>query len=216
MMSSPGSRVSWGLLLAFALGATLPACQSKNRTAPRGGGVRATDGVVSDGSLGSNGGGSGSTSEVSLTNEDLAPVDAYIKKRVWYAGDDVDVTASNEYFWQYISFIAAKGVTDRHDTDDANGLVVTVTYLGAKELISEATAPRILIGTGITVSARRRLVVRFVKTRDVTVPVKLRIAVNGDASMGRANEVLRRKEQQIVVGCALRRTADGRYEYQEQ
>ena len=107
-------------------------------------------------------------------------------------------------------------MTDRHDQEDENGLVVTVTYLGAKELISEATAPRILIGTGITVSARRRLTVHFVKTRNVDVPVRLRIAVNGEASMGRGADVLRRKEPQIVVGCALRRIPGGRYEYQEQ
>ena len=99
---------------------------------------------------------------------------------------------------------------------DSDGTVVTVTYVGAPELINEETAPRVLIGTGITVSARHRLTVRFVKTRDPSVPVRLRIAATGNAAMGQGANKLRRNERQIVAGCALVRGASGRYEYQEQ
>lgn len=222
MTIAPSRHGSLALLLVLA--AALPACQSQNRTAARGGGVRATDGAVTPGvrptadDAGANAGGSrsGSGSEVSLTAEDLAPVDAYLKRRVWYVGDDVDVTASQEYFWQYVSFVSAKGVTDRHDAEDASGLTVTVTYLGPKESISQETAPRILIGTGITVSARHRLIVHFKKTQSADVPVKLQILVSGVASMGRGSDIVKSKEQQIIVGCALSRRPDGRYAYLEQ
>jgi len=211
--STLSTRLAVVALALFGVG-----CKGTDRTSPRAGGVRATDGPATmpsrDG--GSRGAPPVGGGEVALTNEDLAPVDAYVRKRVWYVGDEVDVVASREYFWQYVSFVAAKGVSDRHDAEDENGLVVTVTYLGPPALLDESTAPRILIGTGITVSARKRLVVRFVRTRDADVPVRLRIAATGEASMGQGAQVLRRKEPQIVVGCLLRRVPGGRYEYREQ
>jgi hypothetical protein len=158
----------------------------------------------------------GDAGSVSLSDADLAPVDTYVKTRVWYVGDSIEIVASREYFWQNISFVAAKGVVQREDAETPDGLVVTVTYVGAKALLSETTAPRVLIGTGITASARERLVVRFVKTRDLSVPVRLRISATGNASMGRGAEKLRRGETQIVAGCALVRGPDGRWQYREQ
>lgn len=203
------------VVCAVAAG-SLGGCKSDPR---RGGGkdaVKPTDGPTTRPEDGGAGAGAATSPEVNLTNEDLAPVDAYIKRRVWYVGDDIEVVASREYFAQYISFVSAKGVVDRQDQETPDGTVVTVTYIGARAAINEETAPRALIGIGITVSARHRLTVRFAKTRDPNVPVRLRIAATGNASMGQGTNKLRRGEPQIVAGCALVRGASGRYEYQEQ
>jgi hypothetical protein len=204
------------VVLGLAGAGGLPGCKSDPRRGGSTGGVKATDGVATRPDAGEPTVAPATSPDVKLTNEDLAPVDAYVKRRVWYVGDDIEVFASREYFWQYVSFIAAKGVAQREDHETPDGLVVTVTYVGGRELISEETAPRILIGTGVTLSARHRVTVRFVKTRDPNVPVRLRIAATGNASMGRGAEKLRRGESQIVAGCALVRGPSGRYEYQEQ
>jgi len=204
------------ILIVAAMAGTSAGCQSDPRRGGAKDGVKPTDGPTSRPDTAGTDVAPATSPEVNLTNEDLAPVDAYVKRRVWYVGDDVDVVASREYFAQYVSFVSAKGVVDRQDVETPDGTVVTVTYIGAREAINEETAPRALIGTGITVSARHRLTVRFVKTRDPNVPVRLRVAAMGNASMGQGSNKLRRGEGQIVAGCALARNAAGRYEYQEQ
>jgi hypothetical protein len=205
-----------GIALLLAVAGIVPACQSDPRRGGAKDAVKPTDGPTTRPGADEPAAAPAAGPEVKLTNEDLAPVDAYVKRRVWYVGDDIEVVASREYFWQYVSFVAAKGVTQREDQESPDGTVVSVTYVGAKGSLNEETAPRALIGTGITVSARHRLTVRFMKTRDPGVPVRLRIAAMGNASMGQGANKLRRGENQIVAGCALVRAASGRYEYQEQ
>jgi len=152
---------------------------------------------------------------VSLSDKDLAPIDGYIKRRSWILGDVVEVVASKEYFAQYISIVARIGLAKRVDSEDENGMTSVVTYLGTPEQLDVATAPRLLIGTGITVSARQRLVLRFARTRNPDVPVRLRITAQGRARQGVGDQTLRREES-IVIGAGLRRLPGGAWQYEEQ
>lgn len=155
------------------------------------------------------------TGEVSLTDKDLAPIDGYIKKRSWILADVVEVVASKEYFVQYISIAARIGLVKRVDSEDANGMTSVITFLGSPEDLDVATAPRLLIGTGITVSARQKLVLRFARTRNPDVPVRLRITAQGKARQGVGDQTLRREES-IVMGVGLRRLPGGGWQYEEQ
>ena len=70
-------------------------------------------------------------------------------------------------------------------------------------MASVGTNPRVMIGLGLTVTARRSLVVRLVKTRDATRPVHLRVVARGKASRGRKEEVLQRAPE-ILLGGEIR------------
>jgi hypothetical protein len=61
-----------------------------------------------------------------------------------------------------------------------------------------------MIGTGLTVSARRTLRVRLVKTTDPDHPVRLRVTARGEAARGSRDKVLERAPQ-LVLGGDLRR-----------
>ena len=134
--------VLW-LVLAGALPA-LVACQSGSR---RG---RAA-GAPGDANGADPGAGEGTAAgEVNLTPADLAPIDAYIKRPQWILGDDVDVVASKEYFVQVLSISTRIGLSKREDFQDRTRRGSVITFLGRPEQVSEQTAPRVLIGTGLT------------------------------------------------------------------
>jgi hypothetical protein len=66
------------------------------------------------------------------------------------------------------------------------------------------TAPRVMIGTGITVTARRQIRVRFAKTTDPDVPVRLTITARGKASTG-AGDTVQGRADEMTIGGTLRR-----------
>jgi hypothetical protein len=142
-----------------------------------------------------------------LSDRDLAPLDSFIHARnaQWIIGDVVNVTASREYFAQNLTINATLGTVRRRDTTSAQATVVELDYLGAEGTASITTSPRILIGTGLTIMARKRLVLRLVKTEDVNRPVSLRVVAQGEASRGRKKEVLQRGPM-LSLGGDIRRS----------
>ena len=189
-------------LLALLGALLLPACTSGARRGSRQG-TSKTDA--------SSGGGAGG-SEVVLTGQDLAPVDAWVKRRRWILGDDVTVTASREYFGPLVSMTERIGYVRREDTDVGGDVISTMTFVGPKEGIDIQTAPRLFIGTGLSVMARRRLTLRLTKTRDDSVPVRIQIQATGKASTGVADQVGQRAEA-LVMGARVYRAADGAYAF---
>src|SRR5262249_33646795 len=127
----------------------------------------------------------------------------------------VEVVVSKEYFIQNLSVAARIGFVKREDKEGADEATSILTFLGQPEQVDFDTAPRVMIGTGITVAARKRVVLRFVRTRDANLPVRLRIAANGNARLGTGPDV-RRREPTIVIGAQLRRGVDGAYRFEEQ
>jgi len=211
-MNHPVRPLVLWLALAGALAGgllTLVGCQNGSRRGRAAGAPAAAD--ASD-----PGSGEGAAAgEVNLTPADLAPIDAYIKRPQWILGDDVDVVASKEYFVQVLSIATRIGMCKREDFQDKDSAGSVITFLGRPEQVSEQTAPRLLIGTGLTITARHKLTVRFVPTRNVDLPVRLRVAANGKASLGSKANVLKR-EPSLVIGVQLRRVAGGGYQYEEQ
>ena len=205
------SLVASSLLLALAV---VPACSSGARRGSRAGaGQPAADRGPGD---------AGAQSarppvvpgEVSLTAEDMAPMDGWIRKRRWLIADDVEVTASREYFAGNLSVVERIGSVTRTDSE-ANGIGTSVlTYIGPPETIDQQTAPRVMLGTGLTVMARRRLTVHLVKTRDASVPVQVRVRATGKASAGSASQVMQR-EDALTIGARLYRGPNGTYLFEE-
>ena len=107
---------------------------------------------------------------VSISAQDLAPVDEYISARnaQWILGDDVEVVASKEYFAQNLTINASVGMHERTDTTTATETVIRLRFTGASP--SAMTNPRVLNGTGLTITARKTLTVRLYKTRDPNRP----------------------------------------------
>jgi hypothetical protein len=191
------------LLLALAASVLLPACQNRSLFSGAGGTEGGT--TTGGGARPARGG------EVSLTAKDLAPVDAYVAaggasgapNARWILGDEVVIEASREYFAQAVSITARTGAVHRNDETRPDETVTTLTYMMGKYQSGVENNPRVLIGTGITVSARKTLVVRLVRTTDPSVPVRLRITANGDASRGRKDKVEERAPT-LQMGGALR------------
>lgn len=194
------ARRRLAILVAFAAVATvLPACQSGAR---RGRGGAGGDPGAPESATG------GAAGEISISDAELAPMDAYIRRRFWVLGDDVEIVASKEYFIQNLSIAARIGAVKREDRDGADEAVSTITYLGQPDALDFANAPRVMVGTGITVTARRRIVVRFTRTTSADVPVRLRITATGKARMGVGDQVMRREEV-LSVGAQIRRGPAG-------
>jgi len=206
-MSHHGSR--WVILSAIALCALLPACQGGGRRA-RGTGAQGGDATGSEPRTSGGGGG-----VVALTDQDLAPMDAWIRRRFWVLGDDVEIVASKEYFIQNLSIAARIGAVQRRDEEGPEEARSVLTYVGPPETLDVTSAPRVLIGTGVTVTARRTLTIRFVRTTNPDLPVRVRIAANGKASLGSGDQVTRR-ESALVLGAQIRRGPDGVYRFEEQ
>jgi hypothetical protein len=150
---------------------------------------------------------------VSLTDADLVPVDSYVSRRRWVIGDEVEVIASREYFVQALMVASSVGRVRREEATDANGATITLSFVGEPHEVDVTTAPRVMIGTGLNVSARRRIVIRFLRTTDPAVPVRLQVTARGMASVG-AGETVERRAEEIVVGGVLRRTPEG-FRFQE-
>ena len=195
--SRTGLVVVLGLLVLGAVG-----CRGDARRGGRGGEAGADGGATAEGGVDAAGG------TISLTNEELAPMDGYIRRRFWVLGDDVEIVASKEYFIQNLSIAARIGAVKREDRDGADEAVSTITYLGQPDALDFANAPRVMVGTGITVTARRRIVVRFTRTTSADVPVRLRITATGKARMGVGDQVMRREEV-LSVGAQIRRGPAG-------
>jgi hypothetical protein len=160
------------------------------------------------GARGTRGGG-----EVQLTDADLAQVDRWLKpsNSQWILGDTVDVYASREYFSQVLTMNAKVGVVHRKDSKVDGDELVTMTYIGPPGSASVLSNPRVLVGTGLTITARKTLRVRMAKTRNSKVPVQLRVVARGKASRGRKEKVLERGAQ-LELGGALRRN-QGRWRW---
>ena len=149
---------------------------------------------------------------VTLTDQDLAPVDAYIGVRngQWILGDDVEVVASREYFGQNLTIARATGLVERRDSSVDGETTVTLTYVGDPGMASVGTNPRVMIGLGLTISARRTLVVRLARTRDANRPLYLRVVARGKASRGRKEKVEQRAPD-LQLGGEIRRDTAGRW-----
>ncbi|MFO0934047.1 MAG: hypothetical protein U1E39_15275 [Planctomycetota bacterium] len=209
-MTAPARRPSrTGLVVALGLLALVAAgCRGDARRGGRGAAAGADGGATADGGVDAAGG------TISLTNEELAPMDGYIRRRFWVLGDDVEIVASKEYFIQNLSISARIGFVKRDDKEGENEAVSKLTFLGKPGEVDFSNAPRVLVGTGISVLARRTLTIRFTRTTSPDLPVRIRIAANGDARMGMGNQVSRR-DPSIVLGAQLRRVG-GAYVFEEQ
>jgi len=203
VLSRARSRPAF-VALACAVLAGIVGCASGARRGGRDGGA-AADG-------GADAGGGGPT--ISLTDAELAPMDGYIRRRFWVLGDDVEIVASKEYFIQNLSISARIGIVKREDKEGANEATSVLTFLGRPGEVDFSNAPRVLVGTGISVLARRTLTIRFVRTTSPELPVRIRIAANGDARLGMGDQVSRR-DPSIVLGAQLRRVG-GVYVFEEQ
>lgn len=199
-----GSRPALVTLVALALLAGAVGCTSGARRGGRG------DADASGGAADAGGGGP----TISLSDADLAPMDGYIRRRFWVLGDDVEIVASKEYFIQNLSISARIGIVKREDKEGEDEATSVLTFLGRPGEVDFSNAPRVLVGTGISVLARRTLTIRFVRTTSPELPVRIRIAANGDARMGMGNQVSRR-DPSIVMGAQLRRVG-GAYVFEEQ
>jgi hypothetical protein len=221
-VKQPVSRGAFLLAATVAALALLPSCQGGAGRRGRGdsSGGAAQDGTGTQGSgtghqgnAGRQGGGSRG-GVVSLTDQDLAPMDAWIRRRFWILGDDVEIVASKEYFIQNLSIAARIGLVQRRDEEGPDEARSVLTYVGNPAALDVQTAPRVMIGTGVTITARRTLTIRFVRTTNPDLPVRVRIAANGSASLGTGDQVTRR-EPTIVVGAQIRRGPDGAYRFEE-
>lgn len=156
--------------------------------------------------FGEGGGPTGGGAQVELAGEDLAPVDALVhhSNAQWILGDEVEVIASREYFSPILTANAMPGHVRRDNETVGNEIQVRLTYVGVPGAASAMTNPRVLIGTGLTVSARHTILVRLVSTTDPSVPVRLRIVARGEASRGRG-EVVDQRAAELVLGGVMRR-----------
>ncbi len=175
------------LSVALALVVPLAGCQGRH--------VFTTDGSTAGQPSSVSGSTPSGNGRVFLSDRDLAPVDAFISARnaQWILGDEVEVTASREYFAQVLTVNATVGEVSRQDTTRADETTVDLVSLRPGGAVVVTSSPRILIGTGLTVTARKRLTLHLVKTRDQTAPVRLRVHAQGNASRGRHDDVLDRQ-----------------------
>jgi hypothetical protein len=147
----------------------------------------------------------GGGGQVALTARDLAEVDLFLSARnaQWILGDDVEVVASREYFAQNLTVNRSTGLVERADETRPDATVVRLRYVGDPGAASVVTNPRLLLGTGLTVSARRTLTLRLVRTTDAARPVHLLVRAVGDAAQGRKEQVERRAPELRLGGDLL-------------
>jgi hypothetical protein len=151
--------------------------------------------------------------DVSLSARDLAPVDAYVDAGAgvgapnarWILGDEVMIEASREYFGPVISISSRTGAVHRTDEVRPDESLTTLTFTMGKLQTAVENNPRVMIGTGITVSARRVLRVRLLRTTDPAFPVRLRVTATGEASRGHKDKVDERAAT-LQMGGSLRWT----------
>jgi hypothetical protein len=152
--------------------------------------------------------------EVFVSDKDLAPMDEWIKRRRWVLGDEIEIDASKEYFSQNVSIAARTGIVQQELTESHGVTTTVLTFVGRPEDLDMTSAPRVLVGLGLTASARRRLVLRLHKTVNPDLPVRFRLVARGKASGGIGDRVLQRADE-LGAGATIRRV-DGRYVFEEQ
>jgi hypothetical protein len=157
----------------------------------------------------------GGSGEVFVSDAELAPMDAWIRRRLWILGDQVEVDASKEYFSQVVSVVARTGYV-RQDISEAGGVTTTVlTFLGRSGEVDVTNAPRAMVGTGLTITARERLVMRLHKTTNPDLPVRFRLVARGRASAGSGDQVVQRGPE-LTLGARIRRLPGGGHAFEEQ
>ena len=148
---------------------------------------------------------------VALSGRDLASVRQYFGRGEndlstrWIIGDNVDVIASKEFFEQLIT-VSRGPLVARTDRKLGRGdLLVTLKFLGHQGQAGAETSPRLLIGTGWSVLARKKLVLRFVETQNAAQPVRLQVRARGDAKQGHKQKILKEAKNIVVGGDLVRR-----------
>ncbi len=154
-------------------------------------------------------------SEVFVSDADLAPMDAWVRVRRWILGDEVEIDASREYFGSLVSVATRIGYVKQEIAEEAGVTTTTLTFLGRPEAVDVQTAPRVLVGTGLTASARKRLVLRLHRTTNPDVPVRFRLVARGKASTGVGDQVVSRAPE-LGLGASIRRLPQGGYGFEEQ
>lgn len=156
------------------------------------------------------GGRPGRGGSVSISARDLAPVDLYVDARnaQWILGDHVSVEASREYFAPLLSVTARLGSVTRTDEVRRDETIITLTFAMGRYQQAVENTPRVMIGTGLTITARQTLRVRLFKTADADTPVALRVVATGDAARGRRTQVEARAPT-LQLGGQLRRAPGG-------
>ena len=199
------------LLAATALLLVLPACQARSLT---GAGASPDNPGSGADDVGWSGSGAQRGGHVALSAKDLVPADIYMdagrnqQNARWIVGDEVYVEASREYFAQNLSISARQGAVHRVDDPKPDETVTTLTFLMGRLQSAVENNPRVTIGSGITVSARKVLRVRLFRTTDASTPVRLRITATGDASRGK-KDVVEQRAPQLQMGGVLRRGSSG-------
>jgi hypothetical protein len=149
---------------------------------------------------------------VSLTDADLAPVDAWLDHRrnsQWILGDEVEIVASREYFAAALTVSSTtSGIVQRTDDVTPNGTIVTLRFRGAKSQAGVMTSPRVQIGTGLTVTARKLLRLHLLRTTDPATPVHVQVTARGEAARG-VHEAVSERAETIAIGGTLRRRGGG-------
>lgn len=143
---------------------------------------------------------------VNLSDADLQPVDRYLhaSNRQWILGDTVDIYASKEYFSGMLTMNAKIGLVHRQDSRAGDDDLSVLTFIGDKSQASAMVNPRALVGTAITVTARKTLRVRMAKTTDASRPVQLRIVAQGNASRGVKEDITGRGPQLEIGGLLVK------------
>ncbi len=144
---------------------------------------------------------------VNLTPRDLAPVHAWLgtpENGQWILADTVDVVVSKEFFSRTLTVVSMSGWLEREVRRDdrmvGDDELVTLTYMGAPGTEHAISAPRVQLGPGFMISARRVLRLRLAKTVDAARPVRVRVVATGRARRGRDDEVFARGDQLEVRG----------------
>lgn len=133
---------------------------------------------------------------VDLEPHELAQVHDWLgrDRAQWILGDVVDVVVSKEFFSQVLTVNAYSGAVRREDRVAGDDALILLEYLGAEGSEHALVTPRIQIGPGLAVTARRSLRLRLAKTEDASRPVRLRILATGGARRGRGETVTHRSD----------------------
>lgn len=147
---------------------------------------------------------------VQLSGRDLAPVHQWLglppdgkwiredrgslAEGQWILGDTVDIVASREFFTQVLTVNTYTGQVLREDRVDGDDALIILTFMGAAGTEHATSAPRIQLGPGLMITARRTLRLRLAATDDAMRPVRLRIVARGKARRGRHDDIVARGE----------------------
>lgn len=141
---------------------------------------------------------------VNLRPQDMQPVRDWfsVRNRQFILADVVEIRASKEFFSQVLTTNTHIGMVRKQERVVNGDRIITLKYVG-RNAPSAMNSPRVLIGTGFTVTARDTLRVHLTKTYDPARPVNIRVSARGDAARGRAEEVLQKDDHMLEVRGAL-------------